>query len=253
MPPAPAQLKQADNEALIVRFQFNPKVISVSHSAPLKDIGVQKSKKNEIGTDTTKAGSKDSNLTQQQILEKLGKTTIKLSDLVFDGTDQYGKDVLENCGTLMGWSYATEYSKAMPPGGTEAPDQVPELQFSWQDFKLGYLADSPVLVYLTQADVKYERFTSGGLPIRATVSITLQPTSINPVGTNPTSGGLPGRSGHMVITGETLAGIAVAEYGTPASWRNLAEINNLDDPLRMRPGATLYVPGKAELTGASPT
>jgi nucleoid-associated protein YgaU len=249
MPPTPAQLKQTDNEELIVRFQFNPKTITVSHSAPLKDIGVQKSKKNEIGTDTTKAGSKDSNLTQQQILEKLGKTTIKFSELYFDGTDQYGNNVLKNCGTLLGWSYATEYSKAMPPGGTEAPDQVPELEFSWQDFQLGYLAQKPVLVYLTQVDVKYERFTSSGEPIRATVSITLQPTSINPLGTNPTSGGLPGRSGHMVITGETLAGIAVAEYGTPASWRELAEINGIDDPLRIRPGSTLYTPGQGELAG----
>jgi nucleoid-associated protein YgaU len=174
-----------------------------------------------------------------------------LSELIFDGTDDEGQSVLYNCGMLLGWSYATEQSNAAPEGSTEPPNQVPELDFSWGQFKLGYLADSPVQVYLTRADVKYERFSSQGVPIRATVSIDLQPTSPNPLGTNPTSGGLPGRTGHMVISGETLAGIAVAEYGSPATWRDLAEINNLDDPLRIRAGSTLYVPGKAELAIAS--
>ena len=247
-----AQLKQSDKPDIMVNFQFNPKTISIGHSAPLKDIGLKKSRKSDAGSDTT-SSAKDSNLTQQQILEKLGKTTIKLSELTFDGTDDDGKTVLENCGTLLGWSYATQYSNGAPESSTEPPDQVPELEFSWGEFKLGHLAESPVIVYMTQADVKYERFTSSGMPIRATVTITLQPTATDPLGTNPTSGGLPGRSGHMVISGETLAGIAVAEYGSPASWRDLAEINDLDDPLRLRAGATLYVPGKAELTGARQT
>src|SRR5580692_9101658 len=100
-----AELKQSDNPDLIVRFQFNPKTISVSHTAPLRDLGaLQNSEKNPLGTDTT-SDAKDSNLTQQQILEKLGKTTIKLPELVFDGTDRYENDVRKNCGTLLGWSY----------------------------------------------------------------------------------------------------------------------------------------------------
>jgi nucleoid-associated protein YgaU len=58
---------------------------------------------------------------------------------------------------------------------------------------------------------------------------------------NPTSGGVPGQRLRTIREGETLAGIAHEEYGDPTVWRHLAEINNLDDPRRLRLGQTLLV------------
>jgi nucleoid-associated protein YgaU len=68
---------------------------------------------------------------------------------------------------------------------------------------------------------------------------------------NPTSGGQPGRRTHTVGQGETLQSIATANYGTPALWRRIAEVNGIDDPTRVRPGTTVYLPNGDELTAGS--
>ena len=48
--------------------------------------------------------------------------------------------------------------------------------------------------------------------------------------------------GDRVRAGDTLAGIAYAEYGNPNLWRAVAELNNIDDPMRLRPGQRLMLP-----------
>jgi nucleoid-associated protein YgaU len=52
---------------------------------------------------------------------------------------------------------------------------------------------------------------------------------------------------HTVVAGDTLASVAFRQYGDPAMWRPLAAFNGIDDPLRVRPGATLFVPALEEL------
>jgi hypothetical protein len=227
----------------IVTFNFNPKTITVSHSAQLREIGVQKSDQQVAKLPTSapsgSAGSDNSALTNQQVVEKQGGTTLKLSDLVFDGAE-----VLKNCGQMLAWTYA-----AQDPTAQDSDVKLPVLTFNWGGFQLGENTSTAIAVQLTRAEVKYERFDSDGTPVRATVGLDMQPTASNPLAQNPTSGGPSGRRGHVMIAGETLPSLALTAYGRPGNWRTLAEANDLDDPLRVRPGDVLYVPNRAELNG----
>jgi hypothetical protein len=232
----PADLTVAEG----VTFDFNPKNIKISHSVSANQVGAKASGTTEAGTDPAKDGSQ--NLTREQEYEKSSMTMLKLADVVFDGYK-----VLRNCGLLLKWSYL--YT-------VEATNtrQLLGLNFVWCNFQLGANTKigSKIPVLLMRADVSYERFLSDGTPIRATVGLDLQINSADPMAQNPTSGGLTGRSGRTVIDGDSLPGIAVAEYGRPGEWRRLAEANDLDDPLRIRPGSTLYLPSRAEVAGRRP-
>lgn len=207
-----------------VTFQFNPKTITVSHSVKMTEVGTGENGKFIASP------------------ESLGLPSIKVQDTTVDGPD-----IINDCEQLLWWSYALP--PASQPENKPAP---PQLTFSWCDFEVQ--GQKAISVIMQSADITYERFTPQGKPIRATVKLTLQPQVANSPGQqNPTSGGLPGRGGHVLANGETLPGIALDTYGNPASWRTLAEANHVDDPLRVSPGAVLYLPSRAELAdGGAP-
>jgi hypothetical protein len=220
-----------------VAFQFNPTSISVSHTATMRDVGLKVASKNPAGEGV--ADSRASNLTNSQVLEKIGTTQLRLSDLVFDG-----HDVVPHCGKLLGWSY----SYASQIGASRAKRvQLPVLVFSWGEFALSARGSSAIKVIVTRTDITYQRFSARGRPIRARVALELQPIADNPLRQNPTSGGLPDRRVHVVTDGQNLPGIAVEHYKSPAKWRELAIINDIDDPLRMKPGQRVYLPEQVDL------
>jgi len=90
---------------------------------------------------------------------------------------------------------------------------------------------------------KFTLFKADGTPLRATVDVSFR--QIRDEGQyprqNPTSGGSPNERIHIVTRGEHLQAIAYAAYGDPNHWRYLARINNIDDPLGLRPGQTLLI------------
>jgi len=92
--------------------------------------------------------------------------------------------------------------------------------------------------------IKFTLFTSQGLPVRATASMTM--LQVKDDGTypaqNPTSGGEGMRAARTVEWGDTLDLIAFREYGDATKWRPLAQANNLEDPRALRPGQKLVVP-----------
>jgi nucleoid-associated protein YgaU len=45
-----------------------------------------------------------------------------------------------------------------------------------------------------------------------------------------------------VRDGDTLQSIAFAHYRDPTRWRRIAEANAIDDPMRLRRGASLTIP-----------
>jgi hypothetical protein len=102
---------------------------------------------------------------------------------------------------------------------------------------------------IKDVSASYTLFNKSGTPIQATVDITIEETVIKPVikpGTNPTSHATDARRIHVVVEGDTLASIAYAEYGEPGYWRAIAQVNGIDDPLRVRPGANLLMPSAAD-------
>src|SRR5262249_42643211 len=93
----------------------------------------------------------------------------------------------------------------------------------------------------------YVRVSAVGVPTHAQVTLTLkeEPTLLSM--TNPTSGGRPGRTRHVMIADETLMSLAVSAFGSPSAWRAIAEVNGIDDPAALKPGDVVYLPARAEL------
>lgn len=131
------------------------------------------------------------------------------------------------------------------PARMNLSSKQPVITFQWGPPRMGFLVDG----VLSSVSAKYQRFTAEGLPTRAEVDVTLkeEPSIISQMLTNPTSGGKPGRKAHVVEEGESLQTIAVKNYGRPGAWRAVAAINGIDDPLRVRPGTTLFLPAPQEL------
>lgn len=98
-------------------------------------------------------------------------------------------------------------------------------------------------VILKQVNTTFTRFTSNGRPSRAIISVMLEEKQERDKPTNPTSGGPPGGRVHTVLEGDSLPTVATAAYGSPGAWRDVAEHNDIDDPLRLRNGSPLYLPG----------
>ena len=103
------------------------------------------------------------------------------------------------------------------------------------------------LAYVSQVQAKYTMLTADGLPIRATCQVTLEELAGDAPKQNPTSGGLVPHRVHQVVQGDSLPAIAHREYGQPAMWRAVADLNRVDDPMRLRPGDRLLLPPLEDL------
>lgn len=111
----------------------------------------------------------------------------------------------------------------------------PTLRFMWG----GNLSFTGVLKNVA---AQYLQFAPDGTPTRATATITMQAVPDNPEPTNPTSGGLPGRTSTQVRDCDTLASIAHQHYGDPNLWRAIALSNGIEDPTRVPTGTQLLLP-----------
>ncbi len=199
----------AGDEPVEIPFAFNPQWLSVSHSY-------------------TTAGATGS--TRDEQIKTLGFLEIRMDKvhLVGPNTKSYGD-------ALIDWSCPAPSSLAAP--GAQSNVQPVALRFEWG---VGF----SYAVSLRSVTITYTRFAGDtGKPIRADVNLELY-SSLAPrlKGTNPTSGGPPGRSAHVLDASECLASLATASYGQPGAWRRIARANGIDDPLRVRAGTLLYLP-----------
>jgi nucleoid-associated protein YgaU len=117
--------------------------------------------------------------------------------------------------------------------------RLPVLLFSWG---LSGPAGANLPVTLEKVTARYKRFDDYGIPVWATVDLTLVEYVVDKPRTNPTSGGVPGHTRHVVTQGENVVQIANRAYGSPNAWRAVTEANRIDDPLRVRPGRRLAIP-----------
>jgi nucleoid-associated protein YgaU len=112
----------------------------------------------------------------------------------------------------------------------------PRVIFAWGDF-WGFQS---VITSITQT---FTMFLATGKPVRAKLDVTF--TQVESDGTypktNPTSYAEVSKL-RVVGPGETIDSIAFQEYGDPTHWRVIADHNDLDDPLRLRPGQRLAIP-----------
>lgn len=163
-----------------------------------------------------------------------------------------GDDVHDRAQQLYDW---------MDPGGGLIGQLIGAAIGALTGGRINLAAKPPPLIFqwgtqimrctLTTVTVNFERFSSAGTPDRAAISFTVT-EEFNIFGmlpTNPTSGGLPGRQRHIVSASENVQTITTAAYGTPKVWRGVAAANGIDDPFRVKPGDTVYLPNANEIVG----
>ena len=196
-----------------VAFMFNPNELSLRKSASwiphvvrsAEDVGVA-----EFGG----SGPRELTLT-----------------VFLDATDTHDKSVQQRVDKLLTCCVPTKASIA-----AKAPSP-PWVKFMWGQFQTVSFYS-----YVSQVDATYKLFDPDGTPLRATCGLTLTEISGSKPGQNPTSGTLSAQRVHRLVAGDTLEMLAYHEYGDPTRWRVIAEANDIDDPVRLRPGRQLLLP-----------
>ena len=112
----------------------------------------------------------------------------------------------------------------------------PKCMFSW-----GKTFNFPDVV--TSVSVNFTLFLSDGTPVRAKVSVSLEEAEDEEQQSpqNPTTQGTLGHKVYTVKPGDTIDRIAYSEYGNPSLWRSIADANDLDNPMDLRPGQILAI------------
>ncbi len=160
------------------------------------------------------------------------------TNLFFDAFSEAKGDVTPKITTLLSWMQPTNAS------GSDGRHRPPLVQFKWGgNPQLDHLRG-----FLTNATVKYTLFRMDGTPIRAEVAITITSQTDAQGAQNPTSHAANSRRVHQVIDGDTLPSVAYRELGEATYWRAIAELNDIDDPMRLAPGSVLLIPSVADAT-----
>jgi hypothetical protein len=90
---------------------------------------------------------------------------------------------------------------------------------------------------------KFTLFSPEGVPLRATLTLTLREYKTLDKQLDQLNLSSPDRThGHITQQGETLAQIAYRYYRRVGDWREIADRNNIEDPRRLPSGITLAVP-----------
>ncbi len=215
-PPAGGGTASPGNSLGKIKFQFNPKELTLTKNAKWKRDRQRNAKKSGPPEFT---GSEPSKLTLE---------------MFFDATDTMDDAVVKSVEQLFSCCVPTEKSRHGKKGSPP-----------WVIFQWGGLTSFPT--YVSSVTAKYTLFTPGGTPVRALCTVTLEEISGEQAGQNPTSGALAASDVHLVVAGDTLASVAYRAYGDPALWREIADANDVNDPMRLRPGMRLLIPALVEL------
>jgi hypothetical protein len=159
-----------------------------------------------------------------------GSSTLTM-ELFFDSYE-FGTDVRLNTNRI--WQLM-----AIDPllqDRTTSKGRPPLCQFQW----------GPVLTFkavITNISQKFTMFKPDGTPVRATLTVSFQEaeeTGKFPA-QNPTTMSKPGYKVRVVKEGDSLDWIAFEEYGNSNLWRHIAEVNNLENPMKLTPGQVLTI------------
>jgi hypothetical protein len=170
-------------------------------------------------------------------LEYAGAGNGEMTFEVFFDTTDTGDPVTTHTGALL----ALMDVNPELPGSDRTTGRLrpPTVVFHWGDLR-------SFTAVMAQLDVRLLYFSATGVPLRARVQVTLrqyeQDNAFGPQ--NPTSGTPWPHTVHQVAPNETLDRIAARYYADPTAWRIIAQANNIHDPLAVRPGALLAIPGR---------
>ncbi len=205
-----------------VTFAFNPSSYTISAGAMWNE--------GDVMDKTSGPPTPQFHHTQQRVLS--------LSDLYLDAATSGDSSISADVDFLMSLcscNSLTAMIESFIGSGDMAP---PFVKFVWG-------TSMSFLSYVESMSIEHLMFRPNGSPTRAKVTMTLKemPSSLLPQ--NPTSGGREAHGSHTVIEGETLASVAYSTMKDPNCWRDLADENGIDDPMRVAPGLGLMVPSVA--------
>lgn len=111
----------------------------------------------------------------------------------------------------------------------------PPVSFVW-----GSLTFNAVIERLSQ---RFTMFLENGVPVRATLNVTFKEyrTIKEQVGDDPNRSS-DWTKQRIVADGDQLNLIAAIEYGDPAVWRVIADVNDIDNPRLLQPGQEIRLP-----------
>lgn|SRR5690349_10742252 len=167
-----------------------------------------------------------------------GSGPLSLSmQLFFDDFASLEGDVTPDISKLLSWTVPSD------PQATNA--RPPKVGFDWGNSQLDEFWG-----YITTIRIAYTIFRMDGTPVQAKVDLTIeevQPPQ-DPPPTNPTSHAINSNRIRILTEGDTLQGLAFKELGKPTYWRAIAELNGVDDPMRVHAGQSLIMPTKSDAT-----
>ena len=210
----PAKLIKIVNnqEVAVVRCMFNPYEYTLSKQNQWQE---QPTRGRNVGSANFVKG---------------GSQILKLT-LYFDASLEQDKDVRKYTDRLWEMMMVEDTSRNNESG----KGVPPEVAFEW-----GRLYFRAVLTNMSQ---KYTLFTEDGTPVRCQVDITLE-QKVDREDYRKRTDPPPAAETANVLTataGSRIDNIAAESGGTP-SMREVAEANNIDNPLNVPPGTRLRTP-----------
>jgi hypothetical protein len=220
MPLTKATIEVLDRDAIdparglprYIPVEFNPTEYSLSKGAQIAEIAI-------YGIDSP-------------ILQFVRGQNEKLTlDLFFDTTDLGMGDVAVDVRTLTRSFY--QLVKIQPK--THAP---PRIQFTWG-------AGLSFKAIVESVQQKFNLFNPLGVPLRATLTVGFREYKTLEEQLSELNLQSPDHTRlYTVRRGDTLCGIAAAEYRDPTAWRAIAEANAevIANPRLLEPGTVLRLP-----------
>ncbi|HEX3034034.1 MAG TPA: LysM peptidoglycan-binding domain-containing protein [Thermodesulfobacteriota bacterium] len=217
-----AFLTRKDNPAMVVPCLFNPKELSVEKSNQFGEVNVP-------------------GLPSPIFQFVRGNARSVTMDLFFD-TYEEKIDVRVFTDRITGWDAGSMFSKL--PGVAKGLMDIdsdlhapPVCLFIWGAFIFQCIIE--------RVSKRFTMFLPEGIPVRATLSVTLKEYREVEVQVKEISLQSADLTKRWVVTqGDSLWSIAAKEYGNPSDWRLIADANNIDNPRILTPGEELVVPLK---------
>lgn len=234
---APAGRKKLDN----IEFQFNPTELSYDKSAQFAEITIP-------GLDSP---------LQQFIRGQAEKLTL---DLFFDSTDEgMGQNAVSitKKTDLIYRLIKIEPERHAPPICTffwnkDFPGSSLSKETDNRKGNQGNAASNSdegnerrngFKCIVESVKQKFTLFSPDGVPLRATLTVTLREYKTLQEQIDQLKPSSPDRThSHVLENGDTLSGIAAQFYRRPGDWRFIADTNGIDDPRRLTVGTFLEIP-----------
>jgi hypothetical protein len=208
-----------------IPVQFNPTQISFSKGVQLGDIPIP-------GLDCSLV----------QFVR--GQNETLSMDLFFDSTDS---------GMGAGATSVTQYSDQIYQLIKIEPDShaPPICEFIWNTSfpgadiseEMGNQKRNSFTCVMESVRHQYTLFSPEGVPLRATVTVSLREYKTLDEQLAQLNLNSPDRTQvHVLQAGETLSSLAGDHYLRPGLWRLIADENDIEDPRRLTPGTFLTVP-----------